>query len=114
MLVLAAGMSFTLPALAQQPVPLTLIEAEDLALEQEPGQAALRARADALEEQSVAAGELPDPKLRMGLANYPLESGGFSTEGMTQAQLGIRQSFPPGRTRKVSTRQFQSLAVEMS
>ncbi len=113
-LVLAAGIAFNLPALAQQPVPLTLLEAQDVALEQEPGQVALRARADALEEQSIAAGELPDPKLRMGLANYPLESGGFSTEGMTQAQLGIRQSFPPGRTRTVRTRQFQSLAVEMS
>jgi outer membrane protein TolC len=50
----------------------------------------------------------------MGLANFPIEAGGFSTEGMTQAQLGIRQSFPPGKTRAVSTRQFQSLAAEMT
>lgn len=102
------------PAQAQQGTPLTLTEAEDLALEQEPGQAAFLARADALEERSVAVGQLPDPKLRMGLANFPIESGGFATEGMTQAQLGLRQSFPPGRSRSVSTRQFQSLAAEMS
>ena len=33
---------------------------------------------------------------------------------MTQGQIGIRQSFPPGQTRAVSTRQFQSLSAEMS
>lgn len=112
--VLLAGLVATLPVQAQGQVPLTLMEAEDRALEQEPGQAALLARAEALEEQSVAAGQLPDPTLRAGLANFPIESGGFTTEGMTQAQLGLRQSFPPGKTRAASTRQFQSLAAEMS
>lgn len=101
------------PVWAQQGIPLTIAEAEDRALDQEPGQSAWEARADALEEQAVAAGQLPDPKLRVGLANYPLESGGFATEGMTQGQIGIRQSFPPGRTRSIRTRQFQSLAGEM-
>lgn len=111
---LTLGLVIGAPAQAQQWLPLTLTEAEDLALDQEPGQAAFFARAEALEEQSIAAGQLPDPKLRMGIANLPLEAGGFSTEGMTQAQLGIRQSFPPGKTRAVSTRQIQSLAAEMT
>lgn len=111
---LCAGLAFELPAQAQHQVPLTHAEAEDRALEQEPGQAAFRARADALEERAVAAGQLPDPTLRMGLANFPIESGGFTTEGMTQVQFGLRQSFPPGKTRAVSTRQFQSLAAEMA
>lgn len=103
-----------LPIAAQHAVPLTLAEAEDRALAGEPGHAALLARAGALEEQAVAAGALPDPTLRVGLANYPIQSGGFSTEGMTQAQLGLRQSFPPGKTRAFSTLRFQSLADEMS
>lgn len=111
--VLISGLIATLPVQAQGRVPLTLMEAEDRALEQEPGQAALRARAEALEEQSIAAGQLPDPTLRVGLANFPIDSGSFTTEAMTQAQLGLRQSFPPGKTRAVSTRQFQSLATEM-
>jgi outer membrane protein TolC len=100
-------------AQAGQDVPLTLATAEDLALDHEPGQVALEARAEALDEQAVAAGQLPDPMLRMGLANFPLQSGGFSTEAMTQAQLGIRQAFPPGKSRSVSTRRFRSLALEM-
>ena len=80
------------PSYAQSAIPLTLAEAENRALEAEPGQAALEARADALDERAVADGQLPDPQLRVGLANYPIESGGFSTEGMTQAVLGIRLS----------------------
>lgn len=100
-------------AAAGQAIPLTLAEAERLALEMEPGQSALLARAEALDAESTAAGQLPDPTMRIGLANYPLESGGFSTEGMTQAQLGFRQSFPPGKTRELSAHRFDSLALEM-
>jgi outer membrane protein TolC len=110
---IAVSLFIALNADAQHRIPLTLAEAEDRALDQEPGQAGFNARADALEEESVAAGQLPDPSLRMGLANFPIESGGFTTEGMTQAQLGFRQVFPPGKTREASTRQFQSLSLEM-
>lgn len=101
------------PVTAQLAPTLTLAEAEDLALREEPGLSEFRARADALEEQAVAAGQLPDPVLRVGLANFPIESGGFSTEAMTQGQIGIRQAFPPGRTRSLSTQQYQSLSTEM-
>ena len=79
-------------------VPLTVAEAEDLALLNEPGRAALLARSDAMQERAVAAGQLPDPTLRVGLANYPIDGGGFSTEAMTQAQVGVRQAFPRGRS----------------
>jgi outer membrane protein TolC len=89
--------SWTPAAFAQQRVPLTIAEAEDLALAGEPGLDALLARADAMQERAVAAGQLPDPMLRVGLANFPINSGGFSTEGMTQAQLGVRQAFPRAR-----------------
>ena len=66
-------------ARAQQRLPLTIAEAEDLATAAEPGRAALLARADALEEQAVAAAQLPDPTLRVGLANFPIGGGGFSS-----------------------------------
>ncbi len=99
-------------AMAQPSVPLTIAEAEDLAVAGEPGHLALTAQAEALREQAVAAGQLPDPVLRVGFANYPLGSGGFSTEGMTQAQLGLRQSFPRGRAQ--GTEQFRAQADEFS
>jgi outer membrane protein TolC len=101
-------------AYAQHDIPLTLAQAEDLALDNEPGQAAMLARADALAEQSIAAGQLPDPTMRIGLNNYPIQSGGFSTEPMTNASLGFRQAFPPGDTRELGTRRFESMADEMT
>ena len=96
-LAFTATMLWTPLAMAQQRVPLTIAEAEDLARAGEPGQRALIAQAEARQEQAVAAGSLPDPVLRVGLANYPINGGSFSTEGMTQAQLGLRQSFPRAR-----------------
>lgn len=110
---LSAALLLGESARAQQS-PLSLAEAERLALTEEPGQRALLDRAEALEEQSVAAGQLPDPKLRMGISNFPIESGGFTTEAMTQAQVGIQQAFPPGRTLEARTRHFESLAEEQA
>lgn len=101
-------------SVAQQELPLTLAEAERLALSEEPGSDALRARAAALGEQAVVAGQLPDPTMQIGLANYPIQSGGFSTEGMTQAQLGYRQEFPSGKSREFGTERFEALALSMN
>jgi len=104
----------TLPVFAQQAIPLTLAATEDLALAAEPGQQELQAKAAALEERAVVAGELPDPTLRLGLNNFPVESGGFRTEGMTNAAVGLHQAFPAGKSRSIGARQFGSLANEMN
>jgi outer membrane protein TolC len=105
---------FAFTAQAQLNIPLTLAEAERLALDQEPGQQALHARSVALEERAVIAGELPDPMLRAGLNNFPIQSGSFSTEAMTNASIGLLQAFPAGKTRSISARRFGLLADEMS
>ena len=97
-------------ATAQQRIPLTLAEAEDIAIAGEPGHQAMLARADAFQEQAVSAGQLPDPVLRVGLENYPTDGGGFSAEGMTQAKLGIRQAFPRGRVRELGSEQMRAKA----
>lgn len=112
--VLATALLSAHTVVAQELLPLTLREAEELALYDEPGQNSYLSRAEGLREKSVAGGQLPDPKMRIGLANYPIQSGGFTTEGMTQAQLGIRQVFPGGDTRELTARKFNSLAAEMT
>jgi len=101
-------------AVAQDARLLTLQEAEELALYDEPGRNKYLYRAEGLREESVVGGQLPDPTMRVGLANFPIQSGGFTTEGMTQAQLAVRQVFPGGDIRELTTKKFQSLAEEMS
>ena len=111
---LFAGLVYVQGAKAQQDIPLTLQEAEELALYDEPGQNSFLYRAAALRDKSVAGGQLPDPTMRIGMANFPIQSGGFTTEGMTQAQLGIRQVFPGGDTRELTTQKFRTLSDEMT
>jgi outer membrane protein TolC len=113
-LLLVVTTFISLPVIAQHINPLTLAEAEARALSAEPGQQALQARAVALRERGVAAGELPVPTLRIGLNNFPVQSGGFTTEGMTQVAVGLRQAFPAGKTRSINTRRFDLLASEMN
>jgi len=112
-LALALIAFLTVAAHAQSTIPLTLAETEDLALASEPGQQALQARAAALNARAVAAGQLPVPTLQLGLNNFPIESGGFSTEGMTNAAVGVRQVFPAGKTRSISATRFSLLASEL-
>lgn len=88
---------------------LQTAEVETLALAEEPGHEAMLSRAGALTDLSIARSQLPDPSLRLGLANFPIESGGFGTEGRTQAQLGLRQAFPPGDTLSLRRQEFELL-----
>ena len=112
--IIAGCLSSLSAAGADQRVPLTIAEAAHLALQNEPGFSALQASADALRQQSIAAGALPEPTLRVGLNNFPLQSGGFTTEGMTHGAIGFRQDFPAGNTRAIDTRRYEFLAGEMN
>ncbi|MFK7955481.1 MAG: TolC family protein [Lysobacterales bacterium] len=109
--ILLAALVFPLSSNAQP--DLTLEKAEELALASEPGREAMLAKAQVMAEKSVVAGQLPDPQVRLGMGNFPIESGGFSTEGMTQAQLGIRQAFPGGKTRSLGTERFRELGLQL-
>ena len=81
----SAMLLWTSSVVAQQRVLLTLSEAEDISLAGEPGQESLLAQSAAMRELAISAGALPDPVMRVGLANYPIDGGGFATLGMTQA-----------------------------
>ena len=73
--VLVVELLFWHAAAAQEVNLLTLREAEELALYDEPDQNSLRFRAGALRDESVAGGQLPDPTMRIGMANFPIQSG---------------------------------------
>jgi outer membrane protein TolC len=109
-LLLFAAVFHSVSTRAAEPVPLGTDEAELIALANEPGFLALTESAAAIMEQSVAAGQLPDPQIGLGLQNYPIQRGGFTTENMSQAVIGLRQAFPRGDTLKLKTRQLESLS----
>ena len=71
-------MLWAIPVTAQQRVPLTIAEAEDLAITGEPGRAALLARARAFEEQAVAAGQQGHGPAE-GSAGEGLDGAGLAT-----------------------------------
>ncbi len=82
------------PSLILLPPELSLEEAEQLALDNDPDIQAFLSRAEAFEHLAASVTELPDVQLRAGLMNYPLEHGNFRTEGMTHSIIGVRQSIP--------------------
>ncbi|HFD80085.1 MAG TPA: TolC family protein [Gammaproteobacteria bacterium] len=88
-----------LPIAAATAAPeLTLQEAEQQALSADPAILASRSRAAALQEQAVADGQLPDPRLTFGAFNVPTDDFSMKKEGSSQLRTGIKQAFPRGRS----------------
>lgn len=88
--------------------PLSLAEAVLIAEQSEdPSIARWQAQAGSLEHAGEAADTLPDPVVRVGIANLPLRDLDHNREAMTQTQIGVRQAMPRGTTRDLQrARQF--------
>jgi outer membrane protein TolC len=82
---------------------LTIQEASQLGLINDYTLQAIQARSLSMSELSVAAQRLPDPKLKLGVANLPTDTFNFGQEPMTQAVIGIQQMFPRGQTRSLNS-----------
>jgi outer membrane protein TolC len=89
---------------------LTLTGVEQLALADDPAIGALQARALAMHDAAVADGQLPDPKLKTGVYNLPLDDFDISREPTTQLRLGVVQSFPRGDTLRYKQQQTEWMA----
>lgn len=85
---------------------LTISEVEQLALTNDRSLLAIKARSESMSELSVAAGKLPDPQLKLGFANLPTDTFNLGQEAMTQAVIGVRQAFPRGQTRSLSSQRL--------
>lgn len=102
---------------ADEPVgdSLTLDEVEDIALELDPVTKSFIARSQSLTEQAIADGQLPDPRLKLGAMNLPVDTFDRGQEAMTQLQVGIQQSFPRGDTLQYRREQTEALSeIEMT
>lgn len=85
---------------------LSLEDAEALAILNDPSIRVIQANQDALDENAIAAGQFPDPMVKVGMAALPTDSFNLGQEPMTQIQLGVVQKFPRGNSRSLRTEQF--------
>lgn len=99
------------PALAQ---PLSLAEAQALAVQRSQQLPAQAAAAAAARERAVAAGQRPDPVLRVGIANLPVEGPdrfSLSRESMTMRNLGVMQELTRGDKLAARSRRYEQEAL---
>ncbi|MEO6697473.1 MAG: TolC family protein [Gammaproteobacteria bacterium] len=94
----------------QSEVPLTLSEAEKLALANDPLLPRYDALAAAEQEQAVAEGQLPDPKLSIGAQDIPTHNFSATDDDFTMLTLGVQQAIPPGESLRYKQRKAQSLS----
>jgi outer membrane protein TolC len=95
-----AGATIASSALAE---PQTYSQALDRALTSAPTLRASALQVDAARASSRSAGALPDPRLTLGVDNFPISgpaSGRFGADEMTMATVGIMQDMPSGAQRR--------------
>ncbi len=81
-------------AASQPGYALTLDEALAAARAQAPDLIASRAAETAARSLTVSAGTLPDPKLTLGVDNFPLEGADRYQAGKSMRSIGLMQEFP--------------------
>ncbi|MGQ9424321.1 TolC family protein [Gilvimarinus sp. F26214L] len=89
---------------------LSLQDAITGAIAADPWLAGSRHRQAALLDEATAAAALPNPRLSLGLSNFPTDDWDFGREAMTQATIGVSQAFPRGESRALAKEQKRELA----
>ena len=94
---LAIAFAWTMATAAASTAPLTLDVAVQNGVSRAPLLASRNADIDAAHEEAGRAGQLPDPSLTFGVANYPVTyPGAFSlrSDSMTMRSFGLMQTIP--------------------
>ena len=89
---------------------LTLAQALHIAVGRSPHLRAQQALSMAAREQAVAAGQLPDPVLKLGVDNLPVdgpERGSLTRDFMTMRRIGIMQEIPRAEKRQLRADRFE-------
>lgn len=95
-----AACVLALPAAASA---LSFDEAQTLAQQQAPSLQAEAAKLQAARSDAVPAGELPDPKLLLGVQSVPIEGNdrwSLDRDGMTMSMVGLMQDVPNREKRR--------------
>ena len=88
------------------PTALSLAETLRLAVARSPQLGSQRAMVDAAREMAGPAGELPDPKLKVGVENVPTEgpdAWSLTRDFMTMSRIGLMQEFPRAEKRELKS-----------
>lgn len=92
----AAALTVAIPANAQARA-MTFAQALDQATRDAPGIAARAAQSAAARSQAIASAQLPDPKLEVGIQDFPVSgpnAGSFTRDDFTMLRVGLSQEFP--------------------
>lgn len=90
--------------------PLSLAEAQRLAAERSRSLQAQNLGITASREMAVAAGQLPDPVVSVGVDNLPVEGPdrfSFTREGMTMRRIGVMQELTRKEKRELRAERYQ-------
>ncbi|CAN5399441.1 TolC family protein [soil metagenome] len=101
---------FSLPSIACIAEPLSLSDAQRRAVQRSHLLVAQDAGITASREMAVAAGQLPDPVLKFGIDNLPIEgSDGFSLtrESMTMRRIGLMQEVTRADKREFKSERYR-------
>ncbi len=104
---LAASLAIAAPMLFADPLPdnpLSLDQAVQLALTDQPLLIAREATIEADEQQAIAARQLPDPSLSAGLKDVPVEDAeaySLRRDDFTEWSVGLTQAFPRANKRRL-------------
>jgi outer membrane protein TolC len=107
-------LSLCLVSAAAAAQPLSLAEAQALALQRARQPAAQASMAAAAREMAVAAGRRPDPVLRLGVNNLPVEGPDrfrISRDFMTMRSIGVMQELTRGEKLAARSRRFEQEAL---
>ena len=89
--------------------PLTLSEAQRIAVERSRQLAAQDASITASREMAAVAGQLPDPVLKLGIDNLPVDGAdrfSLTRDFMTMRRIGVMQEFTRDDKRKLRAQRF--------
>lgn len=103
-----AGVLAWSPAAAQ--TPLSLAQAQRIALAQSRQLPAQDLAASAARDLAVAAGQLPDPILKIGIDNLPVNGPGqfrVNEDSMTMRRIGVMQELTRGEKRRLRAERFE-------
>jgi outer membrane protein TolC len=104
--ILALITAVALPDAGYAQTPLSLADAQRIAVERSRQLAAQDASIVASREMAAAAGQLPDPVLKLGIDNLPVDGAdrfSLNRDFMTMRRIGVMQEFTRGDKRRIKT-----------